>query len=124
MVAVSVGEGGEGDGTAETEVVAGSWCYRGGIGGGLCTVVMTMLVPPALGSRGRQQWWRRWWVVWVAGALAGKYEGAEMVEMMSAGKLSGDGGGVVNGSGSRRWGGGRRPENKREEADDACGPKV
>ncbi|GKE78868.1 hypothetical protein Tco_1544988 [Tanacetum coccineum] len=79
MVAVSVGEGGEGDGTAETEVVAGSWCYRGGIGGGLCTVVMTMLVR---GSRGRQQWRRRWWVVWVAGALAGKDEGAEMVEMM------------------------------------------
>ncbi|GJV15091.1 hypothetical protein Tco_1360414 [Tanacetum coccineum] len=57
MVAVSVGEGGEGDGTAEMEVVARSWCYRGGVGGGLCTVVMTMLVR---GSCGRQQWWRRW----------------------------------------------------------------
>ncbi|GJV81484.1 hypothetical protein Tco_1517354 [Tanacetum coccineum] len=39
MVAVSMGEGGEGDGTAEMEVVAGSWCYRGGVGGGLCTVI-------------------------------------------------------------------------------------
>ncbi|GJZ24671.1 hypothetical protein Tco_0562130 [Tanacetum coccineum] len=81
MVAISVGEGGEGDGTAEMEVVAGSWCYRGGVCGGLCTVLMTMLVG---GSRGRQQWWRRWWVVWVAKALARKDEGAEMVEMMVA----------------------------------------
>ncbi|GJR67064.1 hypothetical protein Tco_1517355 [Tanacetum coccineum] len=51
MVAVSMGEGGEGDGTAEME----PWS----------TVVVASVV-----------------VAWVAGALGGKNEGAEMVEMM------------------------------------------